>query len=89
MAAMGKRKMKTGQVKSPSRSKLPILDRVLDTTLKYPLRLDPLSIEIIPTSQINFSTTFTAGSSTMGGAIMREGFLTETGLIISTPLMSV
>ena len=88
MAAMGKRKIKNGQVKITSRSKRAMPERPLVTPLKYTSGLERLNIVVIQ-SRLNIGATLAVGGSTVGSAIMREGFETETGLIISTPLMSV
>ncbi len=88
MAAMGKRKIKSGQVKITFRSKRAIPERPLVTPLKYTSGLERLNGVVTPTSRLNISTTLSVGGSTVGSAIMREGFVTETGLLISSPMTS-
>ncbi len=81
MAAMGKRKMKNGQAKGTSRSTRAIPKRLLITPLRYTSGLERLNVVVTPTSRLNISATVTIGGSTLGTTIMREGFVTETGLL--------
>ena len=83
MAAMGKGKMKNGLAKIASRSTRTTPERPLVTPLRYASGLERLNVVVTPISQLNIGATITVGGSMVGGAIMREGFVTETGLLIS------
>ena len=87
MAAMGKRKMKNGQATGTSRSTSVKPKRPLITPLRYTSGLERLNVVVTPTSRLNISATVTVGGSMLGTTIMREGFVTETGLLLSTPRM--
>jgi hypothetical protein len=83
MAAMGKGKMNNGLAKIASRATRATPDRLLASPLRDASGLERLNIVVLPTSQLNIGATVTVGGSMVGGAIMREGFVTETGLLIS------
>ena len=80
MAAMGKGKMKKGQTTGTSRA---TLERPLVTPSRSIHGLERLNFVVTQTSRLNITATVTVGGSTLGTSIMREGFVTETGLIPS------
>ena len=82
MAAMGKRKMKNGQAIATSRFTRVKPERPLVMSLRRIPGLERLNIVVTPTSRLNMSATVTVGGSTLGTSIMREGFVTETGLLL-------
>jgi len=81
MAAMGKGKMKNGQARGTSRSARAMPERPLVMPLRYTSGLERLNVVVTPTSRLNISGTVTVGGSILGTSIMREGFVTETGLL--------
>ena len=85
MAAMGKRKMKNGQATGTSRA---TPERPLVMPLRRTPGLERLNVVVTPTSRLNISATVTVGGSTLGTSIMREGFVTETGLLLSASRMA-
>lgn len=82
MAAMGKRKMKNGQTIGTSRFTRVKPERPLVMPLRRTLGLERLNVVVTPTSRLNISATVIVGGSTLGTSIMREGFVTETGLLL-------
>jgi hypothetical protein len=84
MAAMGKRKIKNEQATGTSHSTRAMSERPLVIPLRYTSGLERLNVVVTPTSRLNISATVTVGGSTPGATIMREGFVTETGLLLST-----
>lgn len=81
MAAMGKGKMKNGQATGISRA---MPERPLVMPLRRTSGLERLNFVVTPTARLNISATVTVGGSTLGTSIMREGFVTETGLLLSS-----
>ena len=89
MAAMGKRKMKNGRVTGTSRSTRAMPERPLVMPLRYTFGLERLNVVITPTSRLNISATVTVGGSTLGTSIMREGFVTDTGFLLSASVSTL
>jgi|WetSurMetagenome_2_1015567.scaffolds.fasta_scaffold475363_1 hypothetical protein len=81
MATMGKRKIKNGQTTGATRSTHVMLKRPLIIPHTNNSGLERLNVVITPVSRLNISTAVTVGNFTLGSAIMREGFVTETGLL--------
>lgn len=79
MAAMGKRKMKNGKAITSRSTATP--ERPLVMALRRAPGLERLNVVVTPISRSNVITNVIVGGSTLGTSIMREGFVTETGLL--------
>jgi len=84
MAAMGKRKMKNGRTIATSRSNRAMPERPPIMPLKNASGLERLNIVVTPILRLNINATVTVAGSVLGATIMREGFVTETGLLLGT-----